>query len=511
MSEGTAGARRMSWLCLAKPLIILSYDSHPLANEQKLMAALETGGQPAVTLGKKECRENEARYQDMLKLLLRREVVLTPYAYEPPEGFRGNVFRRPEGSLVVTLVREPSAAVPPMVEPAVRPPKDAHVQAVYEVSPEAKGLRQVGFTSEQGAVRWRVASPRNASMFLLAVSGRFLSTSQRVILPDSKTEARTRLENLCDEPWSTEVCVGEDRKTITVPAMSRLDVSFPVAAQAEGGAVRASLTGSSNRLIGPPVIEIPARPALDVWPVVADPQESANSTARVVFGVLNRTSEVLEPALEVQVEGGEATASPPRLDGGEAAEVVVTAGKLAPGAHRVSLQVSALGTESRAECIIRVTRTHFPNAEALRGARSLTVTMDLFNSLGNQYADKPVRVNGVEVGKLPVTGQTLQWHNDLSLTVKGPLLRQLVEKAIEADGASATFRVTVGNGVRNCFKVRRCRLSFGLADGTIVASAPDPFVRCSDMNWLYAEGKPVRMGEPVELGIFRCSIGSNRR
>lgn len=511
MSEGTAGARRMSWICVAKPLIILSYDANPSANEQKLMIALECGGQPAVTLGPKACREIEARYQDMLKLLLRREVVLSPYAYEPPAGFGGNIFRRPEGNLVVTLVRESGAVTPPMVELAARPAKGTDVRAVYELTADSKGLRRCVFTTKDGVIRWSAVSPQEASLFVLATHGRFLSTPQRAVIRNSQSKVRACLENLTEEPWTAEVLIAGGPKLSTVPPMERVDVAGEVAPCPQDGSIKLELTGKPDGVVGPQTIGIPVLPAVGVWAGPDQPDEFAGSTARVVFGVLNHAEEEVQPAVQVEAQGGKAVATAPRLRPGEASEVAVAVEGLAPGSHRIALQVSTLGTQSRAERIIRVTRADFPSAAALRTARSLTVTMDVFNSLGGPWADKPVRVNGVEIGKLPVTGSTLQWHKGLSLIAKDTVLRGIADKAIEADGSSATFRVTIDNGVRNCFKVRRCRLAFQLPDGTITASAPDESVHCSDANWLYTEGKGVKPGERVDAATFRFPFGSADR
>ena len=508
MSEGTGGARRMSWLCLAKPLIILSYDSGPAANEEKLMAALECGGQPAVTLGKKECREVEARYQDMLKLMLHREMVLTPYAYGPPAGFRGNIFRRQDGNLIVTLVREPVANTPLMVDLTVRPPKDVNVRAVYELNPDAKGLLQRQFTSNDGVLRWTTVSPRAASMFLLAVRGRFLSTTQRALLPNSQAEVKARLENFTDAPWSADILQGDAQKQVPVPPLRAVDVVHPVSAQPEGAVVRVSLADSTRDLVSPQAVEIPVLPAVGLWLLPGQPDEFSGSAASVTFGMLNRTATELDPVVTAAVEGGEAEAAAPRLPPGQAGKLVVTALKLGVGPHKITVTASAQGTESRIDRVIHITRDNFPSVETLRTARSLTVTMDIFNSLSGQWADKPVSVNGLEVGKLPVTGTTLRWHEGMSLTVKDAPLREIVAKALKPGDASASFRVSIANAVENCFKVRQCRLSFGLADGTKLTSAPKPFVRCSDANWLYTEGESVRLGQPVEAGGFRFAIGA---
>lgn len=500
MSEGTAGARRMAWLCLAKPLIILSYDTNLAATEQKLMAALETGGQPAVTLGKEPCRQFEARYLEMLKLLLCREVVLTAYAYEPPTGFRGNIFRRADGNLLVTLVRESGMKAPVMVEMAVRPPKGTKVRAVYELIPEAKGLRQCAFVEENGALRWTVVSPQTAAMYLLAVRGRFFATAQRFVLPETASDVTLQLNNFTDGPWTTEV----SGKNVVAQPMSVQEVVVPVAPQPEGSAAKFSV---SHDVVGPATIEVSAQAAVGIRLLPEQPTEINASATTVSFALLNRTATDVQPSVRAVVEGGEAEFGSPLLRAGHAVELPVNVRNLSPGPHKITVTVAAQGTQSHIEHVIHITRDVIPDVALLRTAKWLTVTMDIFNSLGGQWAEKPVRVNGVEIGKLPITGTTLRWHKAMSVKAPGDVLREIIEKALAADSAYATFRVTVDNAVKNCFKVKECKISFGLADGTILSSAPKPFVRCSDQNWLYTEGESVRLGEPVEAGVFRFATG----
>jgi hypothetical protein len=129
----------------------------------------------------------------------------------------------------------------------------------------------------------------------------------------------------------------------------------------------------------------------------------------------------------------------------------------------------------------------------------LTLHLDVFNSLGDQWADKPVYINDVPVGNLPVTGQTLRWHEGLTIPVGAEAARQSLAAGRQPTG-NYLLRVTVGNDVRNCFKVRNVRATVRLTSGEAISSTWSREVRCSDPGWLYTEGRSVPLGQPVPVG-----------
>ena len=128
--------------------------------------------------------------------------------------------------------------------------------------------------------------------------------------------------------------------------------------------------------------------------------------------------------------------------------------------------------------------------------------MDLFNSLGGQWVDKPVTINGLPAGRLPVTGQTLKWHEGMSIRTPGQAARAILRRGLQADG-TIELGVTVDNKVANCFKVRNVQAALRIRSDEIFLSTWSRQVHCSDRGWLYAEGKCVPNGQPLSLEPLR--------
>ena len=71
--------------------------------------------------------------------------------------------------------------------------------------------------------------------------------------------------------------------------------------------------------------------------------------------------------------------------------------------------------------------------------------------------------------------------------------------------AAKTLNLKVGTAAYNPLD---SRIEASQPDGTSVVSAPKYTVRCSDSGWLYTEGESVRLGTPVEAGVFRFALGT---
>jgi hypothetical protein len=151
---------------------------------------------------------------------------------------------------------------------------------------------------------------------------------------------------------------------------------------------------------------------------------------------------------------------------------------------------------------IEVIEGTLPRDFKAEDTEELVLQLDVFNSLGGQWENKPVTVNGVVVGNLPVTGQTLRWHEAMPLKVTGGPAREIVSRGVRPDGA-VELRVEIGNEVRNCFKLRNAVAVIRTHGGGVVQSVRSRAVHCSDPGWLYSEGAAVPLGRTVGVGPVR--------
>jgi hypothetical protein len=112
-----------------------------------------------------------------------------------------------------------------------------------------------------------------------------------------------------------------------------------------------------------------------------------------------------------------------------------------------------------------------------------------------------VQVNGLPAGPLPITGSTLKWHEGLTMQIAAAEAQRMLQAGLR-DNGDIELRLTVGNRVRNCFKVRNLRAEIMTAGGKLLSTTGRQ-VYCSDPGWLYTEGECVRLGETVVAGTVR--------
>ena len=121
MSEGSVeGLAKYGYICLAKPLMILTYGSKLPAFEHTLKVCLKFGAFPDVRdhltqtprqhISPAE-KDVYARYLPLLETLRGRRWVFHPHALVMPPGYDGNVFRSPRGRYIVTFFPEESVSV----------------------------------------------------------------------------------------------------------------------------------------------------------------------------------------------------------------------------------------------------------------------------------------------------------------------------------------------------------------------------------------------------------------
>jgi len=157
-----------------------------------------------------------------------------------------------------------------------------------------------------------------------------------------------------------------------------------------------------------------------------------------------------------------------------------------PGAMRHTTQL--LAPQAYAAVVIPPSDL---STEAIKGAKSAKLTLEVFGNNGKAFGDKTLTLNGVTLGTLPVGGD--QW---LKAEFK------LSPAALAALTKANVVTVTCPKS-EDKFKVRGLRLVVTLADGSEARSAPSGALT-SHADWTYFEGKafaqPTESG-PIPLGL----------
>jgi len=157
-----------------------------------------------------------------------------------------------------------------------------------------------------------------------------------------------------------------------------------------------------------------------------------------------------------------------------------------PGVLRHTTQLLA----AQAYAAVVVPPSDLP-VDALKGAKSAKLTLEVFGNNGQAYGDKTLVLNGVTLGILPTGGDN--W-------IKAEFT--LTPTALAALTKANTAAITCPKS-EDKFKVRGLRLSATLADGTEARSAPSGALT-SHADWTYFEGKafadPKDSG-PIPLGL----------
>jgi hypothetical protein len=157
-----------------------------------------------------------------------------------------------------------------------------------------------------------------------------------------------------------------------------------------------------------------------------------------------------------------------------------------PGAMRHTTQL--LAPQAYAAVVIPPSDL---STEAIKGAKSAKLTLEVFGNNGKAFGDKTLTLNGVTLGPLPVGGD--QW---LKAEFK------LSPAALAALTKANVVTVTCPKS-EDKFKVRGLRVVVTLSDGSEARSAPSGALT-SHADWTYFEGKafaqPTESG-PIPLGL----------
>jgi|APSaa5957512622_1039677.scaffolds.fasta_scaffold00521_4 hypothetical protein len=514
MSEGTVPTRRLQYICMMKHLTLLSYDRNLQASREKLALALETGAQPCVTLGDDACRDLFRRYQPIFRLLQGRQWVFHPRALTLPSGSVGNIFRNPAGNHVVTTVAPPVDAITPAERAApldldVRLPETAGIRHIFGLSPRRRGLQAVNNKQVPSGFEISIPRPEAGAAVLLAQNGRWIGSGTPQRIAGRETPVDILFANLQTTPWNGEWRLeiqGQNQveKFEIAPGQTQRVRLGPILVANDATELTVTIHGPAPENGGPrTVIDIPVVQGVELYVPTTDTAQLRRDAA-VHVAVANRLPQTVRVA--ISRDWGEGSGAQPvetvTLNPDDVRPISVAVDAESLGLKTLKLLARWPGGSSSASCQIDVFDATIPSDFQIKDVTELVLQMDLFNSLGGKWEDKPVTINGVDAGRLPITGKTLRWHEAVKLTIADATAREILKHGV-LDNGEIVLKAEGGNTVRNCFKTRNMQASIRVRSGAQYRSTWARAVQCSAGNWLYAEGNSVGLGQPVPLGTLR--------
>ena len=514
MSEGTRPTRRIQYLCMFKHLTLLCYDGNLQRGKEKVKLALETGAQPSVTLGDDACRAFFARYRPIFRMLRRKQWVFHPKALALPDGIRGNIFRTTEGNHLVTAVAADRTPPSPVEQEQsipirVRLPDAAEVGQVLAWRPELRGY-QVAET-ERRADGFGITLPRPdpCGAAILARRGRWVAVATARLIAGRRQSVGVLLANLEPTPWTGEwrvtVAGHTQRHASPIPPGGSHTISLgPLDVPRDAATLTIEVHGPGpDGKVTDTILDVPVVPAVGVRVGQAGIAQLLRGES-VSYAIANRVAEPMAVSIKVVWKGPSTIeqSAEVALKPGEARPMAAKADVARAGLWHVTIQAKWPDGETSAALKVDVVDVTLPKDFRIEDAAGMSLKMDIFNSLGKQWADKPVTVNGITAGRLPITGSTLRWHEGMVIEIPADVARRMLAKGRQKDG-SLVLHPSAANTVKNCFKIRNVQAAIRTRTGETFLSTWTREVQCTGASWLYSEGACVRFGQPVPLGALR--------
>lgn len=512
MSEGMVPTRRMQYLCMNKHLTLLSYDGNLRATREKLCLALETGAQPCVTLGDDPCREFSDGYLPIFRMLRHKRFVAYPRALTLPKGISGGIFTNPTGDYLVTAVASEAPVPLARREDAgsitVRLPDAEEIGAVFGMNPQLRGLQGVDLRRDGQELQIALSRPEAGTAFVLARRGRWIGARTPRLIAGRQQHLHLAIANLSEQPWRGRWRFAAGDQDVTreldiVAGQTQTITLGPIQVAADASTLPVAVTGPEGDPDATTTIEVPVVAPIGLH-VQSDEVIQIPLGQSVEYAIVSRLPEPVTLTRRVswlgEAEAIETAAE--TLQPGETRTYTVQVSPPRAGLWELRVDVEAGGQHFGASMQVDAVGRVLPKDFAIAEATGLTLRLDIFNSLDAQWADKPVTVNGIGIGRLPVTGSTRQWHEALAIEVKAETARAVLQAGLQ-DNGDIVLAVVVGNAVKNCFKVRKLQVTVSTASGAGHLSTTDHGIYCSDPGWLYAEGQCVRLGQPVPVGTAR--------
>ena len=438
------------------------------------------------------------RWFPLFSWLRNRSWVLSAHVLDTTRGVKANLFRLPNGDLVVPVVRKPPATHQhgPLfdVGVTVRTEHVAKVRAAYFLTPDLLGYHKLPVVREGHAIHVTIPALGVAGLLVLAKTGIFAALDGRMaLLRGHRQELHWTVDNWTTTPKKVFLAankplgqknisgvIGPDsEKSLTVPVTipkgderNRLKVVALTTIDGEMQAYEAALWIDSPLQL---TAELP-------------PQVRNNTTSLLVVRLLGH----IETAgtFRVRVESPAWRFEDPVRYAVVKPEVPLTltftGHPVATG--RTVIRIIAAGGHHKSTDIdvpVEVLGTTL-TTRAFGTIRSAELLLDTFGVDGGRYANKPVYLNGCALGDLP-EGTGDQWTKGTAIPLTPDAIRSL----------RPHNEITIDNRVGDAFKIRNIRLRLRMQSGETVVSTVDTRVFTGGTGWLYGEGKQFPLGQPL--------------
>lgn len=436
------------------------------------------------------------RWFPLFTWLRNRSWVLWAHALKTTAGVRANLFRVPDGNLVVVLARKPFPArkLAPLfdVHVTVRTPHTGLVRSVYFLAPDLLGDHQLPFARRGNELNITIPRFGPAGILVLAKTGLFTALAGSLDLVRGRPQTlRWTVDNWTAKPKKVFLALDSPQGSRPIsgwiPASSTRQLKVPIEIPTHDADTRLKMVASARMSgktrtdkaelwIDPPLLMTVTTPsharAGETYPLMVKLLGHVRHTRIVDVRIVSAHWQFKNVTQRVALTPHTVTTL--TIDGrafkaGKSLIRVTATGGAGQLAARTSIPVEVVATALA------------PNA--FRNIRSAELTLDVF--AGNDRAHKPVYLNGVDVGDLPA-GNGNQW------TTRGMLLPREAIAALRPHNT-----ITIDNRVRDAFNVRGFRLRLHLRNGVTVVSTTDKQAYASGMGWLYGQGKPFVSGQPL--------------
>gem|GEM_PF-2778895 len=482
-------------------------------------------------------------YPPLFDLYRGREWVLEPNCLELPDGYAGNLFRRPDGNYVATLLargeRTTTAYWRAAVPVRVRFAAAAAVKGVYLLSADRLGPRKLDFSRDGTDIRVVLPRHKSVSALLFAVTGRFVSLEHDSFRVGRQQRVSVLSDNFTDDPWSFDALVAYPGNNCKLRAQigpgqtgrTWFYANHPRTGASAHGFFRFRLHLDPGVVIPMPeekarhiaTFEIADENSVGFWvapslPLLRRMQSNStqggyrpywnafplhvfeNERAQFEVGLVNNTDEDMRVGLSytgsnVNVVDAPGTVT---LAARGAVSVPVTVLGAGAGAGELAVVIQAPGTNTTRRCTFQVFGTA-ATAANLTNIAAVSLIIDLWGRTDTSKR-KPVFLNGTEVGVLE---GAFNGYSVWSQRVR----TELSAAALPVLEPANTVRIE--NPARDSFKIRRAMLEVKTDDDRtfLLRAAPEPISTAQTevwednqphaVEWLFAEGERVDLGEPL--------------
>ncbi len=486
-------------------------------------------------------------YPPIFDLFRGREWVLEPNCLELPEGYDGNLFKRPDGNYVATVISRGEHTTTSYwrvaVPVTIRLTEARRVRGAYLISADQLGPKKLSFEREGNSVTVRLPRHKSASAILLGIAGRFVSLEHSSFRTGRLQTVNVICDNFTDDQWDFDALVAYPGNNYKLEAhvapgesaQTRFYADYPRQQASAHGFFRFRMHMDPGGVIPMPeeadrhiaTFEVADENSVGFWvapslPLVSRRQSNStqggykpywnvfplhvNVAEKALFevGLVNNTDEDVQAKLTYTVKGGRIVAAPASvsLQARAFRRVPVTVEGTQPGAGELAVVILTPGTNTTRTCPFQVFGSRLAQDDLPR-VKSVSLVADLWGRT-SKSKEKPVFLNGSEVGILEGGfGGNSVW----TLRVR----TKLSDSAPGALQLANTLRID--NPQKDSFKIRRAMLEVTTDDNRTFLLRADSYPvstakeevwednKPHEVDWTFAEGRRVGLGEAIELAI----------